>query len=149
MTRTTTTIAIFVGGQRFEALLQDDRAPAACAWFMAKLPWLVSIIHARWSGEACWVPLGSIENAPPLESATSYPRPGELLLYPGGISEAELLIAYGPACFSSRTGQLAGSPVLIVGDGLERLAEIGRDVLWSGHKRIQFELSAQGQLRHS
>jgi hypothetical protein len=73
-----------------------------------------------------------------LEDATSYPRPGELLLYPGGISETEVLIAYGAVRFASKAGQLAGTPFLMITEQLERLAIIGREILWSGAREIEF-----------
>src|SRR3954454_12128106 len=40
-----------------------------------------------WSGEACWIPLGSLHFGVGCENATSYPGPGQILLYPGGLSE--------------------------------------------------------------
>ena len=43
-------------------------------------------MHVRWSGEASWVPLGDLKRRA-FENATSYPSPGEVLLYPGGLSE--------------------------------------------------------------
>jgi hypothetical protein len=118
--------------------LQHERAPRTCELFLSLLPWNQKLIHARWSGEACWIPLGERNLNLGLEDATSYPRPGEVLLYPGGISETEVLIAYGAARFASKAGQLAGSPFLIVTEQLERLAKIGREILWSGARDIEF-----------
>ena len=46
------------------------------------------------------------ESAPP-ENATTYPLPGEVLLYPGGVSETELLVPYGRTQFGSKAGLLA------------------------------------------
>ena len=45
------------------------------------LPLEEKLIHVRWSGESTWVPLGDLEIGVPFENATSYPRPGEILLY--------------------------------------------------------------------
>jgi hypothetical protein len=39
----------------------------------------------------------------------SYPGAGELLFYPGGPSEVEILFPYGATCFASKMGQLAGT----------------------------------------
>ena len=50
----------------------------------------------RWSGESAWIPLGELDiglAAP--ENHTSHPAPGEVLLYPGGLSETEILFPYG------------------------------------------------------
>ena len=42
----------------FTAKLLIERAPVTCAAFVALLPYRQRVIHARWSGEACWIPLG-------------------------------------------------------------------------------------------
>src|SRR5213082_1284093 len=55
------------------------------------------LIHVRWSGEACWIPLGALDLGLGYENATSFPAPGQILLYPGGISETEILFPYGAA----------------------------------------------------
>jgi hypothetical protein len=76
------------------------------------------------------------------ENATSHPAPGQVIVYPGGmptsVSETEILIAYGPCCFASKAGQLAGNHFLSILDGGERLARLGRAVLWEGAKAITF-----------
>ncbi len=66
------------------------------------------------------------------ENATSYPRPGEMLLYPGGVSETEILIPYGRTNFASKAGQLAGNHFLTIVSGIEHLRELGRLTLWQG-----------------
>ena len=105
---------------------------------MSALPFVSKIIHARWSGEAVWIPLGDLQFGVGFEDATSYPVPGQIILFPGGISEAEILIAYGPTCFASKAGQLAGNHFLTIEDNLDMLAELGRRSLWSGAKDIEF-----------
>ena len=79
----------------FTAKLLADRAPNTCAAFTALLPYRQHLIHARWSGEACWIPLGDYQLGVSYENHTSHPSRGDLLWYPGGISETELLFAYG------------------------------------------------------
>ena len=74
------------------------------------------------------------------EDATSYPAPGQILLYPGGYSETEILFPYGPTCFASKLGQLAGNHFLTVTDGLENLRPLGAMALWEGAQDIVFEL---------
>lgn len=49
-------------------------------------------MHARWSGEALWIPLGALDLHVPHENATSYPAPGEILWHPADASETELLV---------------------------------------------------------
>lgn len=92
----------------------------------------------RWSGEACWIPLGDTDFGLGYENATSHPAPGQIILYPGGVSETEILMAYGPTAFGSKAGPLAGNHFLTITDHLDRLAELGRDTLWSGAKSILF-----------
>ncbi len=78
------------------------------------------------------------------ENATSYPSPGELLLYPGGVSETELLFPYGPTCFASKAGQLAGNHFATIAEGAERLQELGDLVLWQGAQPISFREKDSG-----
>lgn len=133
-------VRITIGSQRFLGRLQLDLAPLTCGKFRSMLPWEQRLIHVRWSGEGCWIPLGDLPTDLQFENATSYPRPGQLIFYPGGLSEAEILLAYGPVCFASKAGQLAGNPFLLIDEGLERLAAVGRETLWQGAQRIAFEL---------
>ena len=116
-------------------------APKTRAAFEAMLPFRNKIIHVRWSGESAWIPLGDLDigldRAP--ENATSFPAPGQVLWYPGGISETELLFPYGGTRFASIVGQLAGNHFLTVTEGREQLRELGRTVLWEGAQDILFE----------
>src|SRR5437016_7335962 len=89
-------LEIEVGGARFEARLEEGAAPQTVAAFRRLLPLESKLIHARWSGEACWIPFGELDVGVGPENATSYPAPGQLLLYPGGVSEMEILFPYGP-----------------------------------------------------
>lgn len=136
------TLTVTIGEDRFPAVLETAAAPLTCAAFIALLPYRQRIIHVRWSGEACWIPLGGLDLGVGFENATSYPAPGQVLLYPGGFSETEFLVAYGPVRFASKLGQLAGNHFLTITDNLPRLAEIGRSVLWDGAKTIVFEAAS-------
>jgi uncharacterized protein DUF3830 len=129
------TVAAFV----FEARLETERAPKTCARFVAMLPLTNRIIQARWSGEAAWIPLGDLELGLGYENHTSYPAPGQLLLYPGGISETEILFPYGATVFASKMGQLAGNHFATIEDGAEQLPALGKLVLWEGAQDIVFE----------
>ncbi len=77
----------------YTARLEEQEAPQTCAAFRSLLPYRQKLIHARWSGEACWVPLGDFALGIGFENATSYPAPGEILWYPGGYSETEISIS--------------------------------------------------------
>ena len=113
-----------------------------CAKFRTLLPYRQRIIHVRWSGEACSIPLGDFDLGLAPENHTSYPAPGQILLYPGGISETEILLAYGAVRFASKVGQLAGNHFLTIIEGSENLANLGKLVLWSGAQDITFEDAA-------
>lgn len=132
-------IGIVAGPYRFEARLEREAAPRTCARFLELLPYRERIIHVRWSGEGCWIPLGETDFGLPFENATAYPAPGQLILYPGGYSETELLLAYGAVNFASKLGQLAGNHFLTVVAGNENLHALGTKTLWEGAQDILFE----------
>jgi Protein of unknown function (DUF3830) len=113
-------------------------APRTVGRFESLLPFRSRLVHARWSGEACWIPMGDLDLGLGYENATSYPRPGELLLHPGGISETEILFPYGAVRFASRVGQLAGNHFLTILGSPEPMAELGRIALWEGAQDIEF-----------
>ena len=94
------------------------------------LPLKTRIIQARWSGEAGWIPFGELALDLGYENATSYPAAGQLLLYPGGLSETEILFPYGICRFGCKEGPLSGNAFLTVIENAGRLADLGRLVLW-------------------
>ena len=134
-------LEIEVGGTRFEARLEEDAAPQTAAAFRRLLPLESKLIHARWSGEACWIPFGALDVGIGPENATAYPAPGELLLYPGGVSETEILVPYGPTRFASKAGVLAGNHFATIVRGGEQLRELGPLVLWQGAQEIRISES--------
>jgi hypothetical protein len=126
-------LRIIVGDFEFGARLEEEKAPNTVAALRRLLPLESKLVQARWSGEAAWVPLGwELELGIGPENATSYPGPGELLLYPGGLSEVEILFPYGATLFASKMGQLAGNHFATIEAGRERLPELGNAVLWDG-----------------
>jgi Protein of unknown function (DUF3830) len=135
-----TNIRITAGPFAFAARFERAAAPLTCAKFAGMLPYRERLIHVRWSGEACWIPLGDLDLSLGHENATSYPATGQLLLYPGGISETEILLAYGSVRFASKVGQLAGNHFLTIVEGTEQLPELGRLTLWQGVQPIEFSL---------
>ena len=134
-------VRISIASQSFTARLELARAPRTCRTFLARLPYRARIIHARWSGEACWIPLGAEDLGLGPENATSCPQPGQVLLYPGGISETEILLPYGPVRFSSKAGQLAGNHFLTIDGAGDRLQALGNLVLWQGAQDIEFAIA--------
>ncbi|HXV95487.1 MAG TPA: DUF3830 family protein [Gaiellaceae bacterium] len=133
-------LAVTAGSFRFAARLEEDAAPKTVAVLRSLLPLRSRLVQARWSGESAWVPMGfDLELGLGPENANSYPAAGELLLYPGGLSEVEILFPYGATCFASKMGQLAGNHFATIVEGREQLAELGRVVLWEGAQPILFE----------
>jgi hypothetical protein len=138
-------IRITAGGHRFLAETHPD-APETVAAFLKLLPYRQKLIHVRWSGEGCWVPLGEfvLENdgkAIGFENHTSHPSVGDILFYPGGYSETEIILAYGSCSFSSKMGQLAGNHFPTTIEGKENLRALGVKTLWEGAQDVVFELA--------
>src|SRR5580658_4408649 len=131
-------LEIEAAGLRFRARFEEADAPETVAAFRAILPFEERINHCRWSGESNWIPWGARELGIGAENATCYPAPGQLLLYPGGVSETELLFPYGHAAFGSKAGSLAGNHFATVVEGAEQFAALGRLTLWEGAQAIAF-----------
>jgi hypothetical protein len=123
----------------FDAAMETEKAPKTCAAFLSRLPFEGKIVHVRWSGEAVWIPLGETNFGVGYENHTSYPAPGQIILYPGGISETEILLAYGGVNFASKLGQLAGNHFVTITSNLQDLSKLGNLALWSGAQQIRFE----------
>ena len=140
-----------------DARLERARAPRTVVSVESLLPFRGKILQGRWSGESAWIPLddwraastpgasaGAGEGARsfdvPYENHTSFPAPGELLLYCFGLTVNELLLPYGPTIFESRVGRLAGNHFATVTSGREGLRELGRRVLWEGALDVVIEL---------
>ena len=133
------TIRISVGKDiNFVAKFEETTAPKTVAAFRKLLPYKQKLVHCRWSGEGCWIPLGEFKLDVGYENHTSHPAPGEILWYPGGYSETELIFAYGDVMFSSKLGQLAGNHFLTVVEGAEQLPAMGKKVLYEGAQEIVF-----------
>jgi hypothetical protein len=136
-------IVVRLRSSQFAARLEPDRSPRTVEAFVARLPWRGQLVHARWSGEALWMPLGTTTLYESYEDPTSFPAPGQVLWHPAGVSEAELLVAYGPTRFASKAGQLAGNHFLTIEADPAELAAIGREVLWKGAIEVVFEGKAK------
>ena len=134
-------LEITAGGFTFRARFEEDAAPKTVAAFREKLLPLESrIIHVRWSGQAGWIPFGDLDLGIGPENGTCYPNPGEIVLYTGGVSECEILLAYGYVNFASKAGQLAGNHFATIYEGNENLAALGEKFLWEGAQDITFRL---------
>jgi hypothetical protein len=134
-----TRIILTAGGRRFVAETHPD-APKTVAAFLKLLPYRQKLIHVRWSGEGCWIPMGEFQLGVGFENHTSHPSVGDILFYPGGYSETEIILAYGACCFASKMGQLAGNHFLTIVEGREHLRELGTRTLWQGAQDVEFSL---------
>jgi hypothetical protein len=123
-------LTITAGGFSFTARLEEEDAPETVAAFRRLLPLDSRIIHVRWFGDLD-LGLGP-------ENATCYPNPGEIVLYPGGVSETEILLAYGYVSFASKAGALAGNHFATIIEGNESLRPLGKKFLWEGAQEIVF-----------
>jgi len=127
-------LTIDAGDLHFTARFEAD-APRTVEVIRGLLPLRSQLIHVRWSGEGVWVPFEDWQADCGFENHTSHPAPGQILLYPGGYSVTEIIMAYGPCDFSSKLGQLAGNhfATIVEDDGWrDRLRELGRRCLWAG-----------------
>lgn len=131
-------IHVKAGPFSFRGELHTELAPITCAEFQKLLPYTQKLIQARWSGESGWVPLGTFELKTGLENQLSHPLPGQILFYPSGISETEILFPYGQTAFACKAGPLKGNHFLTLTQGLEQLPELGRLLLWKGSQDVVF-----------
>jgi Protein of unknown function (DUF3830) len=133
-----TRIRITAANHSFIAETHPD-APLTVAAFIKLLPYTQKLIHVRWSGEGVWVPLGEFQLGVGFENHTSHPSVGDILFYPGGYSETEIILAYGACSFASKMGQLAGNHFLTIVEGRESLRALGTTALWQGAQDVLFE----------
>ena len=141
-----TKVTITCGGEVFSAVLEEELAPKTCTIFKSMLPIQNQMIHVRWSGEGMWIPMGDTRwEGLTYENHTSFPSKGEMLLYPGGISEMEVILAYGSVRFASKVGQLAGNHFLTITGGLGSLYRLGRKCLYEGAQPITIALAEPGE----
>ena len=133
-------VEIISGEYRFTARLLTELAPKTCAEFKKMLPLKTQFIHVRWSGEGIWLPMGDERSDLTYENHTSHPAAGEMLLYPGGISEREIILSYGRCLFGCQYGQLAGNHFLTIEEGIEKLYEFGRKTLYDGAQDIEIRM---------
>jgi hypothetical protein len=101
-------------------------------------------LHARWSGEAAWMPLEH-DVALEEENAVTHPHPGQILLYAGPKSVSELLIPYGFCAFACRAGSLAGNHVVTLENDPANLSSLGHALLYKGAQPLRLRLVDGGE----
>ena len=134
-----TMLRITAGPFTFKARLEDRDAPKTCAAIRKLLPLRSKLVHCRWSGESTWIPMGEKRLGVDFENHTSHPAPGQMLVYPGGFSEMEILFPYGSTMFASKMGRLAGNHFATIYEGNDQLAALGHLVVQKGAQDITFE----------
>src|SRR5258708_26629055 len=105
--RSMSRLVVRAGEFTFDARFEDQLAPRTCEAFRRAMPFASQMVHVRGGGGGVWLPLGDLDFGVDYENHTSYPAPGQIILYPGGISETEILLAYGGGWFASKMGQIA------------------------------------------
>lgn len=133
-------ILITAGPFQFLAKFESEALNTVAA-FKPLLPYHQKLIHVRWSGEGLWIPLGEHDFHVSYENHTSHPAAGQILLYPGGFSETEILFCYGGVSFASKMGPLAANHFLTIIEGHEYLRALGELVLWKGAQDVTFEVA--------
>lgn len=128
-----------VAGREMIAVLEEEKAPKTCEVFKKMLPLKEKMIHVRWSGQGVWIPYGDERTGLEYENNTSHPQKGQMLLYIGGVSEMEIILAYGACVFSSCSGQISGNHFLTIIEGEEYLEEIGTKILWDGAQELEID----------
>jgi hypothetical protein len=131
-------LQIDVGDLHFSARW-DAEAPRTIEAIRRVLPIERQLIHCRWTGESTWIPFGDFRPGLDWENHTSHPLPGQLAIYPGGISECEIFFPYGGCTTSSKVGLLAANVFchVVPDEGWQdRLREVGRRCLWEGAQPI-------------
>ena len=136
-------LLIRVGDLNFSARW-EPAAPRTIEAIRKLLPLEAKLIHCRWTGESTWIPFGDFRPGLDYENHTSHPAPGQLAIYPGGISECEIFFPYGACQTASKVGQLAANHFASVegdDDWADRLREMGRRCLWEGAQDISISLA--------
>jgi hypothetical protein len=65
-------VRITAGPYELFARWEREKCPDTCEAFERLLPYQQRIIHVRWSGESCWIPLGDFDLGVGFEDATRW-----------------------------------------------------------------------------
>jgi hypothetical protein len=114
------------------AELFEEAAPRSTQALLRQLPMEGQAVHAMWSGPLYIVEEVSLNDAP-LENPVTFLSVGDLVYHP---RHKEIAIAYGPTQFREPSGSVYVTYLGRVTGDLERLAEIGRRLQYTGAKRL-------------
>ena len=130
-------LRITVGDDLHFSARWEAEAPQTIEAIRRMLPIESKLIHCRWTGESTWIPFGDFRPGLDYENHTSHPGPGQLAIYPGGISECEIFFPYGACTTSSKVGQLAANHfATIIPRGWQDRPRVGRRALCEGARRF-------------
>jgi hypothetical protein len=133
-----TDLSVTAGAITFDAKF-EAAAPKTVTAFRAAMPFVGKLVHVCWSGEGVGIPLGDHNFDVSYEKHTSHPAPGQITLYPRGISETEILMASGCVDFASNMGQLEGNHFFALTSGHDHLRCLGNAVLSQEVHDIRFD----------
>ena len=92
---TMSNVRITAGPFSFTRRFEEERAPKTVAAFRGAAA-VTQPDHPRaLERRVGWIPLGDLDLGPRVREPHELPAPGEVLLYPGGFSETEILFPYG------------------------------------------------------
>ena len=75
----------------------------------------------------------------PAENAKTHPASGEILLYPGDVSEMEILVPYGQTTFGCKYGKLAGNHFATILDAGADWTDLGEHVWGHGAQDVTID----------
>ena len=126
------------GDYRFVARLEEELAPATVAAFRRLLPLESRIIHARWSGESCWIPFGRPRRRLRPRERDVLPGAGAAALLSGRRQrDGDPVSVRADARSRARPGCWPGNHFATIVEGVDRLGELGRKVLWEGAQPLR------------
>ena len=139
-----TMLRITAGGFSFTARLEEEDAPETVAAFRRLLPLESRIIHVAGAARRLDPVRRPRPRLGPENARATRTRARSSL--PGGVSETEILLAYGYVNFASKAGQLAGNHFATIIEGNENLRR-WEEFLWEGAQEIVFSEVGGGEMR--
>ena len=105
-----TILRIKAGSYQFDAQTEDALAPKTCAKFLSLLPYRQQIIHVRWSGEGCWIPLGEFDFGLGYENRPAIPPQARSFFIPAASAKRKFCSLMARSRFPQRSDS---SPAII------------------------------------
>ena len=120
--------------------LYENEAPATCEAFLKSLPFSLTLIHARVSGEEIWS-----EHAPELdiiqENASVFTEPGEIVIGPMKPARTKTAGCIGIYYGNGKGLDCCNIFGKVFDEDKEKLKELGNSIWSKGAQRLTFEAS--------